>query len=119
MLSLPITNQAKQEEWNTIYTIAKNNVFPLKIIYNTLKTCTKTQRVDNATANTATKTWVTFTYHSPPIYKVTNPFKHTNRNTAFRTNNTIYNQLQNKTENNLSMTVEYINYSAKHEINHT
>jgi hypothetical protein len=34
MLSTPITDQARQHEWNTICTIAKNNGFPLHIIYN-------------------------------------------------------------------------------------
>jgi hypothetical protein len=31
---LPITKQAKQQEWNVIRTIAKNNGFPLYIIHN-------------------------------------------------------------------------------------
>jgi hypothetical protein len=31
---LPITEQGKQREWNTILTIAKNNGFPLHIIHN-------------------------------------------------------------------------------------
>jgi len=34
MITLPITEQAKQQEWNTILTIAKNNGFPLHIIHN-------------------------------------------------------------------------------------
>jgi hypothetical protein len=33
MLAIPITKQAKQEEWNTILTIARNNGFPLQIIH--------------------------------------------------------------------------------------
>jgi hypothetical protein len=32
MITLPITEQAKQQEWNTIVTVAKNNGFPLLII---------------------------------------------------------------------------------------
>jgi hypothetical protein len=32
MITLAITEQTKQEEWNTILTVAKNNGFPLKII---------------------------------------------------------------------------------------
>jgi len=31
---LLITEQAKQQEWNTILTIGKNNRFPLHIIHN-------------------------------------------------------------------------------------
>jgi hypothetical protein len=32
MITLPITEQAKQQEWNTIPTVAKSNGFPLQII---------------------------------------------------------------------------------------
>jgi len=42
------------------------------------------------------KKWVTFTYHSPAVRKVTNLFKHTNLKTAFRPTNTIYQQLSQK-----------------------
>jgi len=34
MITLPITEQAKQQEWNTLLTIAKNNGFPLRTIHN-------------------------------------------------------------------------------------
>ena len=34
LLSTPITDQAKQQEWNTICTIAKNNSLPLQLINN-------------------------------------------------------------------------------------
>ena len=34
MITLPITEQAKQQESNTIHTIAKNIGFPLHIIHN-------------------------------------------------------------------------------------
>ena len=34
MITVPITEQAKQQKWNTILTIAKNNRFPLRIIHN-------------------------------------------------------------------------------------
>ena len=34
LLSIPITERAKQQEWNTICTLAKNNGFPLQLIYN-------------------------------------------------------------------------------------
>ena len=33
MITLPITEQAKQQGWNTTLTIAKNNRFPLHIIH--------------------------------------------------------------------------------------
>jgi hypothetical protein len=34
MLTIPITKQAKQQEWNFILTIARNNGFPLQIVHN-------------------------------------------------------------------------------------
>jgi hypothetical protein len=35
MLTIPITKQAKQQEWNIILTIARNNGFPSSIISRT------------------------------------------------------------------------------------
>jgi len=34
MLTIPITERARQQEWNTIHTIPRNNGFPLQIIHN-------------------------------------------------------------------------------------
>jgi len=42
------------------------------------------------------KKWATFTYHSPLIRKVTNLFKSTDIRIAFRTTNTIQQQLAQK-----------------------
>jgi hypothetical protein len=50
-------------------------------------------------AQTTTKKWVTFTYYSPLVRKVNNFFKNTDIRIAFRTNNTIYQQLAQKTGN--------------------
>ena len=45
------------------------------------------------------KKWITFTYHSPLIRKVTNLFKQTNLNIAFKSTNTINQQLSHKLDN--------------------
>jgi len=37
MITLPITKQVKQQEWNIILTISKNNGFPLQIIHKLKK----------------------------------------------------------------------------------
>ena len=37
MITLPITEQTKQQEWNTILTVAKNNGFPFQIIHKLKK----------------------------------------------------------------------------------
>jgi hypothetical protein len=45
------------------------------------------------------KKWVTFAYHSPLVRRVTNLFKNTEINIAFKAHNTIYKQLTYKTNN--------------------
>jgi len=45
------------------------------------------------------KKWVTFTYFSPIIRRITNLFKHSNLNIAFRATNTIQQQLTEKPTN--------------------
>jgi hypothetical protein len=48
MLKIPITEQARQQEWNTIHTTARNNGFPLQIIHNLKnKLMLKTQKTEN------------------------------------------------------------------------
>jgi hypothetical protein len=46
------------------------------------------------------KKWINFTYHNPLIQKVTNLFRNTEIHIAFKTTNTIYQQLIEKTHNN-------------------
>jgi hypothetical protein len=67
MLTLPITKQAKQQEWKIILAIVQNNGFPLHIIYSLKKKLiAKKQRQKLPTTTTQqTKKWVTFSYHSP------------------------------------------------------
>jgi len=96
MLSTPITEQARQQEWDTICTIAMNNGFPLWIIYNLKNKRIKTLKAKNIPTQTQRKNWITLMYHSPLIHKVINLFKSTELNIAFRTCNTIYNQLHNR-----------------------
>jgi len=40
MYTLPITEKARKEEWNTIVTMAINNGYPKNIIYNLRKRLT-------------------------------------------------------------------------------
>ena len=77
MLTLPITKQAKQQEWKIILAIAQNNGFPLHIIHNLKKklTAKKHRQKLPTTTTQQTNKWVTFLYHSPLIQKITNLFK--------------------------------------------
>ena len=96
MITLPVTEQAKQQEWNTILTVAKNNVFPLHIIHNLKnKLITKTQHTFT-TQTHQKKIWITFTYYSPLIHKITNLLRHTNLNIAFHATDTVCKQLSDK-----------------------
>ena len=100
MITLPITEKSKQEEWNTILTIAKNNGYPLSII-NKLKTklIARKQNQQCPTKILHNKKWITFTYFSPIIRHITNLFKHSNLKIAYRTTNTIQQQLTEKPTN--------------------
>jgi hypothetical protein len=97
MLSKPITEHERQLEWDTICTIAKNNGFPLRIIYNLKNKIVKTQKTGNASEQTQRKPSITFTYHNQLIHKATNLFKRTHLNIALRTRNAIYNQQHDRT----------------------
>ena len=93
MLSTPITEQARQQEWNTICTIVRNDGFPLQTIHSLSNKIIRTQKSKNTPIQTQRKKWITSTYHSPLIHNVTNLLKSTNLNVAFGTYNTIHNQL--------------------------
>ena len=89
-----------KQEWNKILIIACNNGFPTHIIHGMKKqlmarkegtTQTKVNQQHN-------KKWVTFTFHNPSIYEITNSFQRTNLKLAFWPTNTIYQQLLNKTK---------------------
>jgi hypothetical protein len=63
MLTTPFTEQARQQEWNTVHTMARNNGFPLQIIHNlknklTLKT-RKTERTLTQTKKEVDHIYVT------------------------------------------------------------
>jgi len=88
-MTAPITEHAKQREWNTRLPIAKNNGFPLHIVHNLRnKLITRTQQT-LITQTHQQKRWIIFTYHSPLTHKITYLITHTNINIAFRATNSI------------------------------
>jgi hypothetical protein len=87
MQSLPLTIERHHTEWNTIKTMAQNNNFTEHFITN-LKVQIK-QKLHQTQDKDKNKKRATFTYYSPKIRKLTNLFKHTNINTAFKNTNTI------------------------------
>jgi hypothetical protein len=98
MISLPLTNSNKKKEWNLIKTIARNNKFPLHHIDKLHKNIMKQQQ--NNKTEKKKKKWAIFTYHSPSIKILTNIFKHTNVNIAYRDTNTIAQQIKMRGPNN-------------------
>jgi hypothetical protein len=87
MLSLPLTEEKRQAEWETIKTIARNNNYPIKCI---IKLKTQMQnKTPTPDASDNNKTWASFTYHSSNVRKITNLFRQTNVNITFRSANTI------------------------------
>ena len=76
MQNLPITNNAKQKEWETILTIARNNGYPRHIINNIrTKITNKIQNTEPKMHNN--KKWIAFKYFSPIVRRITNLFKDT------------------------------------------
>ena len=102
MHTLPITNTAKHKEWETILTIARNNGYPQHIINNIRNKITNRYNPPHNTEPNIHngKKWVTFKYFSPIIRRITNLFKDTNLNIAFKPYNTIRQQLTEKGDNN-------------------
>ena len=98
---MPITEQAKKQEWNKIIIMAQNNGLPERIIHRLRKKLTT--KIDQTKQTQATqqqsKKWVTFTYYSPLVHKITNLFKRPNMKIAFRPTNTILQQLSQKPNN--------------------
>jgi 5'-deoxynucleotidase YfbR-like HD superfamily hydrolase len=81
MLSLRLTTERLQAEWETILAIARNNNFPTKLI---TKLKTKMQHktyIKRAKEEKNNKKWATFTFYIPKIRKLTNLFRQTNKQT--------------------------------------
>jgi hypothetical protein len=83
MISLPLTPERKKTEWQKILTIANNNRFPLSLIGKLKSKIQNKTQADKI--NNQSKKWVTFTYHSAKVRKITNLFRHTDIKIAFKT----------------------------------
>jgi hypothetical protein len=95
MISLHNTERARIQERKYILSTAQHNGFPThKIIDMEKKEIAKSRDKQTKTNETqerqVQKKWVTFTFHSPIIRKVTNLFSNTEVRIAFKATNTIY-----------------------------
>jgi hypothetical protein len=98
-LMLPITDKSKQDEWETILAITKNNGYPTSMVHNLKTRLTigkQNQKRQQQEENVSRRKWVKFTHFSPLIRRVTNLFKRTNLKVAFRATNTTQQQLTEK-----------------------
>jgi hypothetical protein len=95
MISLPLTNERKNTEWQKILFIAENNKFPLHLIQQ-LKTQIQYKTHTGKTDNKNNK-WATFTYHSPKVRKITKIFKQTDIKIASKTRTQYNNKLDRQT----------------------
>jgi len=109
MMFLPVTAERRQVEWQKIITIARNNSFPLHLI---TKLKIHIQHKTHTTNDDNNKKWVTFTVYSPKIRKITNLFKQTNINIAFKSTNTI----QQQTIPQNYATIQYYNKSGIYKL---
>jgi hypothetical protein len=88
MLNLPIQATEKDKEWNTIQNIAQNNSIPPDTLYKLRRQIQqKTQNTNRQ--STSPNIWVTFTFNSPIIYRITNLFRNTELKIAYKPANTI------------------------------
>jgi len=114
MLTLPITKQAKQQEWKTILTIAHNKGFPTHIIHSLKKKLkfNKQQQKPLTLTTQQNRKWMVFTYHSPLIRKVTNLFKQSSLRIALWATNSAYQQLTEKLAQNNPSGIYKLKYNT-------
>ena len=95
---MSITHQETNREWHKILTVARNNGFPEHIIHELKKKLitNKTKATQTNPPQKQSNKWITFTFHGPPVHKVTNLFRKTGLKIAFRPTNTIFQQLIQK-----------------------
>jgi hypothetical protein len=90
--SLPLSQDQKNQEMNTITQIAKQNGYRITLIIrlnNQIRNKINRSKNNTLKQNTNNKKWITFDYNSPLIRKVTNIFKNTNLKITFCVSHTI------------------------------
>jgi hypothetical protein len=101
MLSISITEKARQQEWNIFSIMTRNNGFPSQIIHNLknnflLNTHKQKAHLHEHNERNGSHLRITVQLYTKLPYL----FKSTDLNIAFRACNTIYNQLCDRTQLN-------------------
>ena len=100
MHTLPLNENKKRKEWQTIQRIGNGNNVPMQVLQKLNKrTQQKTRRLPETREN---ETLTTFTYHCTKVRAVTNLFRNTNIKIAFKTANTTQKILRPKRQNSTS-----------------
>ena len=114
MFIFPLNKEHQHKEWATILEIARSNNVPENLLIRLRQqiqqrlTCTSTP----PTGSKNNTKWMTFTYVSPRIRKITNLFKHTKVKIAFKCNNKISQFMKPNTNNN----APYYNRSGNYKL---
>jgi hypothetical protein len=84
--------------------MARNSGFLEHIIHELKKklTTNKTKATQTNPPQKQSNRWITFTFHSPPVHKITNLFHKTGLKIAFCPTNTVFQQPTQKPKNNPS-----------------
>jgi len=102
MLNLQLNAVHEKREWSTILHITLQNGFPPTLtqkLRHQIKH--KKEHTTPHTNMNKNKRWVTFTYISPQIRKVTNIFRNTNVKIPFRCQNTVANLIKPSKDHNI------------------
>ena len=90
LYSLPLSQDQKNQEINTIVHIAKQNGYPIKLIEHlNTKIRNKKKEPKNDLHTQDSKKWIIFGYYSHNIRKLTNIFRNTPLQITYRAYNTI------------------------------
>jgi hypothetical protein len=112
MQSVPLDPNKKQKEWQTIQSIARNNI-PQRLLQKLNRQIrnkidhTQNRNKDNKRA------WATFTYHSPQIRKFTNLFRSTKIGITFKATATLQQPIR-PTKQNLKSDYEKVAHTKLH-----
>jgi hypothetical protein len=87
--NLPFKPEVKQQQENTIWHIANNDGYPVRLIQKLQQKITVTENHNTLTKQPIQK-WVTFKCHSPLVRKITNIFKNTILRIAYQATNTLW-----------------------------
>jgi hypothetical protein len=113
MQILPLTQEARKQEIDTIRHIAINKGYLVELINKLLhKNISDDDNTTEHSQQARNKKWITFRYHSPLVRKVANIFKNSNLQIAYQATNTL-GKVLNANNNNVNKCTSSGIYSLK------